>query len=197
MEESAILILKTTLLILIETLILYQMNKKIKYDISRKNMIFVMVASFLVAFIYHHIQRLAIQYTYIGLITMLWNISVIDVKYLEVSNLYSFLVFICGIISSSMTGLIHTSWESTLIIGGISLLLLFSDFRIGGGDLKLISAISIWVPITFVTKWMMYVFLSGIVWYIGYRFILKKTAEDYPFVPAIMMGTWISLLLTK
>ena len=108
----------------------------------------------------------------------------IDFKAKELSNINNLLLFIFTLSYSIYNSSVN--WLSIIIMIGIYLILyLLPITSLGFGDVKLIAAISCMIPTIYISSFIFYPFLFGLILGLFYKLILKQ--NTFPMGPPIIL----------
>ena len=135
-------------------------------------------------------------FVYIFVFSLLIVVSVIDSKTKTISNKLVFLIFIVSLMYKLYIGLIFDSMLGLLT--GFSIfffIAVVSRGGMGGGDIKLVSAIGVLLGFEKTLSMISFAFiLAGIVAVLLLITKVKSRKDSLPFAPFIAISTFITLL---
>lgn len=174
---------------------LIYLNSRINYDYEYKktSIISSVVLAIIVSYFNVSIFQSILTLT---LFVCLLNISLIDLKYLEIPDTYNVAVLILGIIN-----VIHLHHYSILITGLVSFVLfliisIISGGALGGGDIKLSLGLGMFFTLSKYTSFLMYTFGVGAILALIMIITKNKDKEDkVPFAPFMAVGAILALII--
>lgn len=116
-----------------------------------------------------------------------------DLKSREIPDSLSALILILGLLATNFSQSTITIWNAFagMMIGFLLVLPFALRGGIGGGDLKLVSALGTWLGIAGTFSMLFWTSITGMVFSIA---VLAMGKQDLPYAPAILCGLLMTLI---
>lgn len=123
-----------------------------------------------------------------------------DLWRLRISNVVSGAVLLCGIAAVGFAGPTLAMWENAVVFAGVLAggTFLFSKGKFGGGDVKLLAAVTLWFSLEGALRLLAAVFIAGGLLAIAYLSVgkAKRPRKGIPYGVAIASGASVALYST-
>lgn len=168
---------------------------KIKKDKPVKAMLFTFVFSVIISCTLYFSTNVIEYITYFAVLSILNMCSINDVIRQESDNLFPVLILICGLFTPS--SLIYRIISFAFITIVFLLIIVFSKNTIGGGDIKMICALSFFWGLEITVTALIISCISGILFGIIVKVIAKLPDfnKHFAFLPFVEVGYIIALLM--
>lgn len=130
-----------------------------------------------------------------------------DVVRLKISNVTALAVMVAAGIAAALAGIVLALWQNVLVflllLGGGTML--FAAGKVGGGDVKLLAAVGLWMDLEQAVRLLVAVLLSGgilAIAFIGLRLLFHRPhgltrSMGVPYAVAIAAGATIVIMLDR